>query len=81
MTGTVSQFRSMVFERIGVAPESYQEFIGCNPARIRFWEELNRFGGRRIKELPPEVVANIDETVRLSSAEWAELKTKLEALL
>lgn len=81
MTGTVDQFRKMVFERTGVNLENYGDFIGCDLARIRFWEDLNRLGGRLIKKFPPEVVANIDRTARLNSAEWAELEHELEALL
>ena len=81
MIRTVDDFRTMVFARIGVGPENYEQFIGTNPARIAFWRKLNRLGGRRIEQFPPEKVPNIDATVELSEAERAKLECELDALL
>jgi len=81
MTGTVNEFRTLVFARAGVSRENYDKFLDVDMARLAFWEKLNRLGGRRVKQLPPEKVPDIDATVGLNEAEWSELEHELDALL
>ena len=77
MAGTVRDFKNMVLQRAGVE----DDFSGNSLKRMEFWQKLNRMGGRRIRELPPEQVPDIDATVVLSDQEWNELERELNSLL
>jgi hypothetical protein len=46
-----------------------------------FHEKLNDLGARRMKELPPEAVPDIDSTVELAEDEVAALRKEMEELL
>ncbi len=81
MARTVSDFRNMFFLRAGVGIDDYEEFISQSIHHVEFWHKLNSIGGRRIRELPPEVVPDIDVTATLSDEEWTQLERELEKLL
>ena len=80
MSGTVRQFKDLVQQRSGGGLE-YWKFTDRSEQHRQFWAKLNQLGGRRIRELPPERVPDIDATVMLNDQEWSELEQELNTLL
>lgn len=77
---SVRDFRDVMVGRLGGEHE-LDRFLGRSEAWRNFLEKLNRLGGRRIQEFPPETTWNIDATVALSDEEWCSLTRELDELI
>ena len=90
MAQTVRDFKNMLEQKNrlkqrypGASPGTtkYEYFVSRSERHSEFWGKLNRLGGRRIHELPPEQVPDVDATVTLSDEEWSQLESELCELL
>lgn len=81
MTRTVRDFKNLFFQRTGYNPYESWDFPTRSDKHAGFYRKLNDLGARRMHELPPEQVSDIDATITLSVEEWSQLAGELDELL
>lgn len=78
MPKTVRAFKNFVLNATGNRFAGH--FCRMSDGHLDFWEKLNRLGARNMEKIPTETVPDMDATVVLSDAEWADLEREFQAL-
>jgi len=76
---TVSDFKNFIKERLGL--EESVEFAWRSDKHRKFFEKLNRLGGKNVRLLLTQKVPDIDATVTLTDEEWEQLEAEFRQLL
>lgn len=75
---TVRDFKSCILALVGA--RSATGVVRRSIGHRQFWNKLNTLGARNMCTHPPEQYPDIDATVELTDAEWAELTAEWNRL-